>query len=83
MAILRLTDGTIYHDQADIDRELAPLNIQLQQWPLGKDPQLLGILHQPQLSVEDKNFVLSHLDHYFETLTNLGISLTFTLPWRE
>ncbi len=50
MAILRLTDGTVYHDRADIDRELAPLNIQLQQWPLGNDPQLLSILTQPQLS---------------------------------
>jgi 1,2-dihydroxy-3-keto-5-methylthiopentene dioxygenase len=72
MAILRLTDGTVYHDRADIDRELAPLNIQLQQWPLGNDPQLLGILHQPQLSADDKNIVLSHLDHYFEQLKPSG-----------
>jgi 1,2-dihydroxy-3-keto-5-methylthiopentene dioxygenase len=72
MAILRLTNGTIYHDRADIDRELAPLNIQLQQWPIGNDPQLLSILQQPQLSAEDQNIVLSHLDHYFEQLRASG-----------
>jgi 1,2-dihydroxy-3-keto-5-methylthiopentene dioxygenase len=72
MAILRLTDGTVYHDRADIDRELAPLNIQLQQWQLGNGPQLLSILNQPQLSEDDKNIVLNHLDRYFEQLKLLG-----------
>jgi 1,2-dihydroxy-3-keto-5-methylthiopentene dioxygenase len=72
MAILRLTDGTVYHDRANIDRELAPLNIQLQQWPVGNDPQLLSILNQPQLSEDDKNIALSHLDHYFEQLKLSG-----------
>ncbi len=72
MAILRLTNGMVYHDRADIDRELAPLNIQLQQWPLGNNPQLLSILNQPQLSADDKNIVLSHLDRYFEQLKPCG-----------
>jgi 1,2-dihydroxy-3-keto-5-methylthiopentene dioxygenase len=72
MATLRLTDGTIYDDQADIDRELAPLNIQLQQWPLGNDPRLLSLLDQPQLGEDDKNIVLNHLDHYFEQLKSSG-----------
>jgi 1,2-dihydroxy-3-keto-5-methylthiopentene dioxygenase len=72
MAILRLTDGTVYHDRADIDRELAPLNIRLQAWPMGDDPQLLGILNQPQLSDDDKNSVLQHLDHYFQQLKTSG-----------
>jgi 1,2-dihydroxy-3-keto-5-methylthiopentene dioxygenase len=72
MAILRLTDGTVYHDRADIDRELAPLKIQLQQWPLGNESQLLSILSQPQLSEDDQNIVLSHLDHYFEQLQASG-----------
>jgi 1,2-dihydroxy-3-keto-5-methylthiopentene dioxygenase len=72
MAILRLTDGTVYHDRADIDRELAPLSIQLQQWPIGNDPKLLSILNQPQLSPDNKSFVLSHLDHYFERLKPSG-----------
>jgi 1,2-dihydroxy-3-keto-5-methylthiopentene dioxygenase len=72
MAILRLTDGTVYHDRADIDRELAPLNIRLQSWPVGNDPQLLGILNQPQLSADDKNSVLNHLDHYFQQLKTNG-----------
>jgi 1,2-dihydroxy-3-keto-5-methylthiopentene dioxygenase len=72
MAILRFTDGTVYHDRADIDRELAPLNIQLQQWSLGNNSQILSILNQPQLSEEDKSIVLSHLDRYFEQLKPSG-----------
>jgi 1,2-dihydroxy-3-keto-5-methylthiopentene dioxygenase len=72
MAILRLTDGTVYHDRTDIDRELAPLNIQLQQWPVGDNPQLLAILNQQQLSADEKNSVLDHLDHYFEQLKTSG-----------
>lgn len=72
MAILRLTDGTVYHDRANIDRELAPLNIRLQSWPVGNDPQLLSILNQPQLSTDDKNSVLNHLDHYFQQLQTSG-----------
>ncbi len=75
MAILRLTDGTIYHDRADIDRELAPLNIQLQDWPISNDPELLKILDQPQLSAEDHNVVLDHLDHYFEQLRASGYQM--------
>jgi 1,2-dihydroxy-3-keto-5-methylthiopentene dioxygenase len=77
MAILRLTDGTIYHDRTDIDRELAPLNIQLQKWPIGDDPQLIRILDQPQLIADNQdpvlqNIVFSHLDHYFEQLKPNG-----------
>ena len=35
MAILRLENGTTYTQQSDITRELAPLNIQLNRWPVG------------------------------------------------
>jgi 1,2-dihydroxy-3-keto-5-methylthiopentene dioxygenase len=86
MAILRLTDGTIYRDLVDIDRELAPLNIQLKPWPVGDNPQLLAILNQNQLSENDKNSVLSHLDHYFEQLKASGyqsrdlIAINSTIP---
>ena len=72
MAILRLTDGTVYHDRTDIDRELAPLNIQLQQWPIGNDSQLLKILQQSQFSSDDENTILNQLDHYFEQLKPSG-----------
>lgn len=72
MAKIKLTDGTVFHNQADVNRELAPLNIHLQQWPIGKDPQLVGILGQPQLSAEDKSIVLGHLNHYFEELRAKG-----------
>jgi 1,2-dihydroxy-3-keto-5-methylthiopentene dioxygenase len=70
MAILRLTDGTVYHDRAHIDRELAPLSIRLQSWPVGKE--LMGLLNQPQLSADDRSSVLNHLDHYFQQLKNSG-----------
>jgi 1,2-dihydroxy-3-keto-5-methylthiopentene dioxygenase len=72
MAVLRLTDGTVYHDRVDIDRELAPLNIQLQNWSLGNNPQVLKILQQPQLSAGDQDLVLQSFDHYFEQLKPSG-----------
>jgi 1,2-dihydroxy-3-keto-5-methylthiopentene dioxygenase len=72
MAILRLTDGTTYRNAGEIDRELAPLNIQLQHWPIGNQPQLVSLLKQEQLSVEDKETVLTSLDHYFEQLKASG-----------
>jgi 1,2-dihydroxy-3-keto-5-methylthiopentene dioxygenase len=72
MAILRLTDGTTFHNSVDIDRELAPLSIQLQHWPVGDHPQLLAILNQEQLSADDQETVLTNLDHYFEQLKASG-----------
>lgn len=72
MAILRLTDGTIYHNQVDIDRELVLLNIQLQAWPIGDDPNLLTILNQNQLNEDDKSSIIRYLDHYFEQLQSSG-----------
>ena len=40
MALLKLEDGTIYNQLADISRELAALNIQLNYWSVGEDAQL-------------------------------------------
>ncbi len=68
MAKLRLEDGTIYTDLSAIAHELAPLNIQLDRWTTGSDPQLHRLLAQTQLSDDEKDQVLAALEHYFKHL---------------
>lgn len=68
MAILKLEDGTTYTQLADISRELAALNIQLNCWSVGEDLQLRQLLAQESLSSEEKERVLAALDNYFEQL---------------
>ncbi|MCA1994415.1 MAG: acireductone dioxygenase [Coleofasciculus sp. S288] len=68
MAILRLEDGTTYTELADIERELAPLNIQLNRWPVGDNPEIHSLLAKDALTDEEKEQVLQALDGYFEEL---------------
>lgn len=68
MAILKLEDGTLYTDLNDISRELAPLNIQLNCWTLGDNPELHDLLAQDSLNEDEKEQVLKSLDGYFEQL---------------
>ncbi|MBD2337124.1 acireductone dioxygenase [Calothrix sp. FACHB-156] len=68
MAILRLETGTEYQDIADITRELASLNIQLNHWTVGKNPELHRLLAQDSLNEDEKEQVLQALDGYFEEL---------------
>lgn len=68
MAILRLEDGTTYTQLGDIARELAPLNVQLNRWPITDNPEIHRLLHQDALSDEEKEQVLQALDNYFEEL---------------
>lgn len=68
MAILKLEDGTIYTQLADISRELTSLNIQLDRWSVGEDAQLRQLLAQESLNLEEKERVLAALDIYFEQL---------------
>jgi 1,2-dihydroxy-3-keto-5-methylthiopentene dioxygenase len=68
MAILRLEDGTIYNKLSDISRELAPLNIQLNSWPVGDNQELRNLLAQDILNDSEKEQVLQALDRYFEKL---------------
>ncbi|MGB3512632.1 MAG: acireductone dioxygenase [Microcoleaceae cyanobacterium] len=68
MAILRLEDGTIYTQLSDITRELAPLNIQLNHWPVGEDPAVHNLLAKDALNDEEKEQLLQALDNYFEEL---------------
>lgn len=68
MAILQLEDGTTYTQLGDIARELAPLNVQLNRWPVGDNPEIHRLLAKDALSDEEKEQVLQGLDSYFEEL---------------
>ena len=68
MAILQLEDGTTYTQLSDIARELAPLNVQLNRWPVGEHPEVHHLLAKDALNEEEKEQVLQALDGYFEEL---------------
>lgn len=68
MAILKLEDGTTFTELTDITRELAPLNVKLNDWRVGEDPQLRQLLARESLNEDEKEQVLTALDGYFEEL---------------
>ena len=68
MAILRHENGTTYTQLSDITRELAPLNIQLNRWPVGENPEIQNLLAKDALSDTEKEQVLQALDGYFQQL---------------
>src|SRR5579883_3049318 len=68
MAILKLEDGMLLTDLKEIAHELAPLNIQINHWSVGDDPQLQRLLAQDSLNEDEKEQVLKALDNYFEEL---------------
>ena len=68
MAILKLEDGTSYTDLQLIRDELASLNITLNYWSVGDNPQLRHLLTKDSLSEDEKELVLQGLDNYFEQL---------------
>ncbi|MBE9129242.1 MULTISPECIES: 1,2-dihydroxy-3-keto-5-methylthiopentene dioxygenase [unclassified Coleofasciculus] len=68
MAILRLEDDTTYTQLDDIIRELAPLNIELNHWSVGDNPEIHNLLAKDALSDQEKEEVLQALDDYFEQL---------------
>ncbi len=68
MAILRLEEGITYTNLDDIERELAPLNVRLNQWPVGDNPEMQALLAKDVLNDEQKEQVLQSLDGYFEQL---------------
>jgi 1,2-dihydroxy-3-keto-5-methylthiopentene dioxygenase len=72
MATLKMADGQIYRQADDIQKELAPLQIQLRHWPLGTDPEMHRLLAQDQLSDGEKETVLTALDHYFQELQSIA-----------
>ncbi|OZH56048.1 acireductone dioxygenase, partial [Hydrocoleum sp. CS-953] len=68
MAILKLEDGTIYTQINDISRELKPLNVKLNHWPVGENPETHNLLAKDVLSDDEKEQLLQSLDNYFEEL---------------
>ncbi|MEO0688412.1 MAG: cupin domain-containing protein [Cyanobacteria bacterium J06649_11] len=68
MAILRLEDDTIYTQISDIQRELNPLNIEVNHWEIGSEPKLKSLLAQESLNDEEKEYILEQLDTYFQQL---------------
>jgi 1,2-dihydroxy-3-keto-5-methylthiopentene dioxygenase len=68
LAILQLEDGTQYAQLDDIARELAPLNVQLNRWSVGDEPEIRRLLARDTLSDAEKEQVLQALDGYFEEL---------------
>ncbi len=68
MAKLRIEDGTIYTLLSDIVRELAPLNIQVNRWPIGDEPKLKALLARYVLIDSEKEKILEALDVYFQQL---------------
>lgn len=68
MAILRLEDGTTYTRLEEIGQTLATLNVALNRWPVGNDPEIRGLLAKDALTDEEKEQVLRSLDSYFEQL---------------
>ena len=69
MAILRHENGTTYTQLSDITRELAPLNIQLNRWPVGDNPEIRELLAKDALDDNQKEQVLQALDSYFQQLS--------------
>ncbi|WP_017304288.1 1,2-dihydroxy-3-keto-5-methylthiopentene dioxygenase [Spirulina subsalsa] len=68
MATLRLENGTIYSELVEIRAQLAPLNVHLNHWPVGKHPEIQTLLGKAALSDGEKEQVLGTLDHYFVQL---------------
>ncbi|EAW38969.1 acireductone dioxygenase [Lyngbya sp. PCC 8106] len=68
MAILQLEDGITYTQIEDISRQLEPLNVRLNHWPVREDSEFQALLNQPALNDAEKEQVLQGLDHYFEQL---------------
>lgn len=68
MAILQLEKGSTLTELNEIARTLAPLNIELNRWPVGNNPTVQTLLAKESLSDDEKEQVLQELDGYFEQL---------------
>lgn len=68
MARIRKADGTVVTDKETIASTLAPLGIQVDQWPIPEDGDARNLLARPALADEEKERVLAALDSYFQTL---------------
>ena len=66
MARLRLENGEIFSDVNTIREKLAPLNIELAEWPIEKTPAVGALLKANALNDEQKEQLLKALDNRFE-----------------
>lgn len=69
MATLYFEDGTFTENLDSIQKELAPLNVQLNFWPID-DARAQALLSKESLDDEEKEETLKGLDRYFEILKN-------------
>ncbi|MBE9129756.1 hypothetical protein IQ257_22265 [Coleofasciculus sp. LEGE 07092] len=58
--------NSFYTQLEDIRRELAPLNIELNHWSVGDNPEIHSLLAKDALSDKEKEEVLQAFDDYFE-----------------
>ncbi len=72
MATLTLEDGTRITSFDEVAAAVAEVGITLSSWPLGDDAEILELLSQPSLTDDEKERVLTHLDHYFAPLREAG-----------
>jgi 1,2-dihydroxy-3-keto-5-methylthiopentene dioxygenase len=68
MAILQLENGDRLTKLNDITQELISLNIQLNYWTVGDNPQIHKLLAPESLNENQKEEVLQGLDNYFHQL---------------
>jgi 1,2-dihydroxy-3-keto-5-methylthiopentene dioxygenase len=68
MAILQLENGTTCDRLTDIAGELAALNVKIDRWSVGEEPQLHELLAKESLTEAEKERVLVALDGYFQQL---------------
>ena len=68
MARLNTETGNIYTHLDDIQRELAPLNVRLDRWPLPFDAALSPLLGRTSLEDGEKEQILTGLDGRFREL---------------
>jgi 1,2-dihydroxy-3-keto-5-methylthiopentene dioxygenase len=68
MAVLIQEDGTTCTDLQDIADALQSLQIQINCWLVGDNPQLHQLLAKDSLNDDEKAQVLMALDHYFKPL---------------
>ncbi len=72
MAILRLESGKALTEPEQIGSVLAPLQVKLNHWSVGRSAAIQSLLAIPQLDEAQKATVLQSLNPYFETLQAEG-----------
>lgn len=72
MAHLTHEDGTRWTRLEDVARELEPLGVRVDRWPVEGDAALRELLARPALDDAQKERVLAALEHRFDALRAAG-----------